>query len=116
MIAKKRFGNHLKLLVLISFFLLLPAFSTTAFAKSFSFTSVNVDLHVNPDGSIDLIENRTFDFEGDFSWATYEVFIKGATDITSFEVLENGQPFQQSPAGTAGTVNITKSPNSIKAQ
>ena len=116
MIAKKRFGNHLKLLVLISFFLLLPAFSTTAFAKSFSFTSVNVDLHVNPDGSIDLIENRTFDFEGDFSWATYEVFIKGATDITSFEVLENGQPFQQSPAGTAGTVNIAKSPNAIKAQ
>ena len=32
--------------------------------------SVKIDAQVNSDGSVDVVEQRTYDFDGSFSWAT----------------------------------------------
>jgi uncharacterized membrane protein len=42
-------------------------------AKSYDFPEVRIDATVQPDGSIDLVEKRTFDFDGQFSFAFFTI-------------------------------------------
>jgi uncharacterized membrane protein YgcG len=70
--------------------------------KSYSFPEVRIDATVLPDGSIRLVEQRTFDFDGDFSFAFFTVD-EVNDHVREFEVRERGQtlPFDEtSPAGT----------------
>jgi uncharacterized membrane protein YgcG len=61
-----------------------------AFAKSYHFTRVLIDATVLPDGSLQLVEQRTYDFSGDFHGADYT--IQWPSDkIEDFTVEENGR-------------------------
>jgi uncharacterized membrane protein YgcG len=62
-----------------------------AFTKSYSFPEVRVDATVLPDGSLRLVEHRTFDFDGDFSFAFFTIAWP-FEQIRDFEVSENGRP------------------------
>lgn len=42
-------------------------------AKSYDFPEVKIDALVKPDGSLTLIEQRTFDFDGEFSFAFFTI-------------------------------------------
>ena len=69
-----------------------------AFAqKSYDFPRVRVDATVRPDGSLDLVERRTFDFDGDFSFAFFTIDWP-VEQIERFKVAENGQPLPVSTA------------------
>jgi uncharacterized membrane protein YgcG len=59
--------------------------------KSYSFPKVRVDATVLPDGSLRLIEHRTFDFDGDFSYAFFTV-AEPFAEIRDFRVSENRRP------------------------
>ncbi len=53
-----------------------------ALAKSYSIDQVTIDATVNPDGSLDVIENRHFDFSGKFNgvyWKLVEGEYEGRT-------------------------------------
>ena len=41
--------------------------------KSYDFPEVQIDATVQPDGSLDLVERRTFNFDGEFSFAFFTV-------------------------------------------
>ena len=43
------------------------------FGKSYEFPRVEIDATVLPDGSLDLVEKRTFDFDGEFSFAFFTI-------------------------------------------
>lgn len=96
--------------------MLLFANINTALAKDYFFSNVNIDIYVNPDGSFDWVENRTFDFSGDFHWAEYKVYKTRAENIVNFQVLENGRQFEADASGSPGTVFITDTNDSVTAK
>jgi uncharacterized membrane protein len=59
--------------------------------KSYVFPEVRIDATVRPDGSLDLVERRTFDFDGDFSVAFFTVAWP-VSQIEDFKVAEDGRP------------------------
>jgi uncharacterized membrane protein len=59
--------------------------------KSYVFPRVEIDATVRPDGSLDVVERRTFDFDGDFREAFFTVAWPEA-QIEGFTVTESGRP------------------------
>lgn len=59
--------------------------------KSYDFPRVEIDALVKPDGSLTLIERRTFDFDGEFSFAFFTVDWP-VEQVEDFSVTENGRP------------------------
>lgn len=59
-------------------------FAAPAHAKSYSMTKVDIEAEVQPDGSMIVTEQRTFDFNGDYTFAYWEID-KGGSD--SLEML-----------------------------
>jgi uncharacterized membrane protein len=60
-------------------------------SKSYDFPRVEIEATVRPDGSIDLVERRTFDFDGEFSFA-YFTIAWPVEQIEGFAVTENDRP------------------------
>lgn len=63
--------------------------------KSYDFPRVEIDATVQPDGSLDLVERRTFDFDGDFSFAFFTIDWP-VEQIEEFSVTEDGRPLNVS--------------------
>ena len=92
----KRFKFPILLSVFCSFLLLfIFPFSASVLAKDYHFPSVKISAQINDDGSVDVVENRTYSFDGSFSWATMwipeRVTRQGKTyqaKITNFNVRE----------------------------
>src|SRR3954451_3165926 len=64
----------------------------SAQAKSYHFSRVLIDATVLPDGSLQIVDHRTYDFSGDFHGADYT--IQWPSDkIENFKVEENGKGF-----------------------
>lgn len=66
-------------------------------AKSYDFPDVRIDATVRPDGSLVLVERRTFDFDGEFSFAFFTVDWP-PEQIEGFSVSEKGRPIPVSAA------------------
>lgn len=58
--------------------------------KSYSFPEVRIDATVLPDGSIRLVEHRTYEFDGEFSFAFFTV-AEPPANVLDFEVREDGR-------------------------
>lgn len=58
--------------------------ATPALAKSYSMPSVAIDAYVEPTGDVRVVESRTFDFSGSFSWVQWKMLM---TNSTGIEVL-----------------------------
>src|ERR687891_1288616 len=65
--------------------------------KSYEFPRVEIDASVLPDGSLELVERRTFAFDGRFSFAFFTVDWP-VDQIVNFEVSENGRSIPVSTA------------------
>jgi len=97
-------------------FVMLACGASSALAKDYHFTKVNIDVQVQPDGSFDFTEKRTYKFSGDYSWAYYKLYLQGASDITDFQILEGDKVFEESHTQTPGTVQISKTTDYIYAK
>ena len=71
--------------------LALPLWLAFAGNKSYDFPRVEIDAAVRPDGSLDLVEHRTFDFDGEFSFAFFTMAWPPER-IEGFTVTEGGRP------------------------
>jgi uncharacterized membrane protein YgcG len=94
---------------------LFPACSPS---KSYSFPSVRIDATVHPDGSLSLVEQRTFDFHGHFHYAFFTVEHKQFDDVTDFAVREGDRTYTPGTATTAGHMvfddNVLEGPGGFK--
>jgi uncharacterized membrane protein YgcG len=90
-------------ILLIGFFALSAPREAT---KDFHFPEVLIDATVHPDGTLEVDERRTFDFRGEFSFATFTVDWPFA-QIEGFEVSENGQPLSAAPTPTTDGLTAT---------
>ncbi|MGH2692369.1 MAG: DUF2207 family protein [Actinomycetota bacterium] len=58
--------------------------------KSYDFPEVRIDATLQPDGSLDLVEQRTFDFDGEFSFAFFTIDWP-TEQIDGFSISERGK-------------------------
>jgi hypothetical protein len=93
----------------------LLASGPAAGAKSYTLPEASVEVVVRPDGSVDVSEHITFDYDGDFqgAWRDFPSRFGEQVLPDSVQVSEAGQPYE--PGGTpvlgesgpAGTFAIT---------
>ncbi len=93
--AARGSSRGIVLIVLLAFGIpiaatVIPLWLALAGNKSYEFPRVRIDATVRPDGSLNLVERRTFDFDGEFSFAYFTVAWP-FDRITGFRVAEGGR-------------------------
>jgi len=101
--------------VTVALVLLVPACSG---GKSYSFPRVIIDATVNQDGSLSIVEERTFDFHGRFHFAFFTVEHKQFDDVVDFSVREGPQEYVPGGEEVPGSVlfedNVLEGPGGFK--
>lgn len=77
------------LVLLVLCFIALLATPQMIWAKSYSMPQVDIHAQVEPDGSLHVVESRTFDFSGSFS-AVWWTFSKGDITVSSVSDSKTG--------------------------
>src|SRR5215213_11656120 len=105
------------MLALVFAVLLAGPFAAAAEAqdKSFSLPRADVVASVQPDGSVLVTENITYDFSGSFEGGYREIPLKDGMSVTDVSVSENGRQYAPGASaelgssgapGTYGTANL----------
>lgn len=68
-------------------------------AKSYYVSQVRIEVAVQPDGSMNVVERRTFVFDGSFSWVIQDLVLRGSQGITDIVVSEGGRPYARATSG-----------------
>lgn len=76
-------------------FLLLIFMINISFAKDYSIPKVKIDVTINKDGSANFIEERTYSFQGNFSFGYYDLPKKGYESLELFEIYENDYVYKK---------------------
>lgn len=79
-----------KPLVILLVVLIFMLFPVQALAVEYSISEVTIDAQVNAEGTVDVEEHHTYEFEGDFNGITREIVPKEGTSIQKFNAYENG--------------------------
>ncbi|ANU23248.1 DUF2207 domain-containing protein [Planococcus donghaensis] len=74
--------------------LVVALFPVQAMAVEYSISNVTIDAHVNANGSVDVTENHTYKFEGDFNGITREIIPKDGTSIQQVTATEGNRKLQ----------------------
>ncbi|MGI6627690.1 MAG: DUF2207 domain-containing protein [Bacillota bacterium] len=85
----------------------------TALAKSYHVSNLHIVATVNPDGSMDVVETRTFNFRGSFSWVIQDLSLAGSSGITNIQISENGRAYALAESG-AGTYSYRQAGNKLE--
>nr|WP_251047922.1 DUF2207 domain-containing protein [Planococcus sp. ISL-109] len=67
---------------------------TQAFAVDFDITEVRIDAQLNEDGTADVTEQFTYQFDSDFEGITRSLIPKEGTSIEGFAAAENGNALE----------------------
>jgi uncharacterized membrane protein len=110
--------RFMKMLLLFSLFVFLTLCCTgqALGAKYYRIQSVIIQAQLNPDGSMDIQEARTYKFRGTFHWATYFLPKEKIGEIVDFSVREEGKPYLRSRAGSEGTYEYDETPEFVQAK
>jgi uncharacterized membrane protein len=84
--------------------------------KNYSIDSVIITSQLHPDGSMDVVEKRTYRFRGHFHWATYFLPIERTGGVVDFSVGEEGKAYFRSQEGNEGTYQYGETSESISAK
>lgn len=88
-----------------------------ASAKSFVFSRVAIDATVWATGSMQVVEERTYRFDGSFSWASYRLPLKGASRIQGIRVGDEKGPYTAATASGdppgPGTFRVTQDGDAV---
>lgn len=79
-------------LIIVFLTLLVPG---KAFAKDYFFPSVKITININTDGTFDVVEQRTYQFSGEFHWATYNLQKSGFEGIENFSIGDESGPYEK---------------------
>ena len=115
-VVKSRITKIFILFLLV--LLLLSMKPLDSFAQDYYFPFVNVRIDINNDGSFNVIEERTYNFSGDFHWATYTLGKGGYDYIEDFLIEdENGYyELTNSETSNPGTYTFTDNGSSYEAK
>lgn len=85
-------------------------------AKDYSIQLVVIDARLNSDGSMDITEKRTYNFDGHFHWATYLLPTGNTGGVVDFSLGEQGIPYLRSQSEAEGIYQFDENPESIQAK
>ena len=85
-----------------------------ATAKSFVFTRVAIDAAVGTDGSLRIIEARTYAFNGDFTWASYRLPLEPHHRVEEILVSDERGAYSLSGARSPGTYEFRRSNTAVE--
>ena len=106
--------NSVFLSIFITLFLLFP-FQSFA-AKTYHIIQVNIDAQLHPDGSMDILESRTFQFDGQFSFVFRTLPSSAPVTFDDFRISENGKMYRRSESQEPGTYRITQNSDGIEVR
>ncbi|HAC16179.1 MAG TPA: hypothetical protein DCE78_09600 [Bacteroidetes bacterium] len=98
--------NYFDVIVKFTFITLLFFISIEVQAKSYKVERVVIEARIQPDGSVFYKEIRTYNFDGSYSKANYELSKRGFDSIRDVTISENGIPFILSDSDYPGTYSI----------
>jgi uncharacterized membrane protein len=81
-------------------------FYVPAKSKSYRIERVAILAQVNPDGSMDIQESRTYRFRGQFKWADYRLPIKGFLSVENFTLRDEDMAYRPSDSEERGTYQV----------
>jgi hypothetical protein len=99
-----------KILFLIFLLILISSFKLT-FAKDYSIPHVKIEVTLNKDGSASFIEERTFTFDGSFSFGYYDLPKEGYEKLEEFLVYEGETLYKKENSKLSQTYYIEDSGN-----
>lgn len=73
--------------------------SETLADKRYTIDAVRIRAVVDSSGGVWISESRTYTYKGRFSFATYELALRGIPDISNIEVSEGGRGFSEIAPG-----------------
>ncbi|MGB8657798.1 MAG: DUF2207 domain-containing protein [Candidatus Zixiibacteriota bacterium] len=85
-------------------------------AKDYSIQSVIIDARLNSDGSMNIVERRTYQFNGHFHWATYSLPTDKTAGVADFSVGEDGRLYSEGHQEAEGTYQYQETPGSVNAE
>lgn len=97
-------------LIIIVFYLFL---AVSAVAKDFSIPEIQIEVQVNPDGTLQITEHRNYVFDGSYSWANYNIPKEGFTHIRDIQVSEGENFYTNLNSEEPGTFLVEESDNNI---
>jgi len=71
--------------ILLGLLLVLPFI---VFGKSYYYPEISTEIHFTPEGNAQIIQERTYAFDGSFSWAFVDLKKQGASDIAFNQLSE----------------------------
>ncbi|NMA92902.1 MAG: DUF2207 domain-containing protein, partial [Firmicutes bacterium] len=85
---------------LVLIFLLCFVTPAYADARSYYFPRVMIEAELRPDGSMGVVEERTFNFNGRYRGAWEYIYLKDHASVKDVLVSEEGVAYEQMPPGT----------------
>ena len=72
--------------------LVLASILASGFAKSYFYPEIKTDVYLQPDGTARIVQERTYSFNGSFSWAFVDLARKGSSgiELVGLEELTDG--------------------------
>lgn len=80
-------------------------------ARSYYVSQVRIEAKVQPDGSMDVVERRTFVLDGSYTFVIQDLVSSGSQGITDIVVSEGGQPYARATSGNKVYTYKTTAPN-----
>ncbi|MCH8487715.1 MAG: DUF2207 domain-containing protein [Candidatus Cyclonatronum sp.] len=77
-----------------------------ALAKDYEIPALRIVAEIRPSGEVFITEERTFRFEGSYSWFEQDIRKLGFREIREIEVREGGQQFRFEDSNEPGTYSI----------
>lgn len=87
--------------------------STGLFANTYEIPEILVEVTITPSGVVKIQEHRTYDFDGDFSWADYRLPKRGFSEIKNIQVSDGDTAYINENSEQPGTFNISENNNAI---
>ncbi|MCE5223469.1 DUF2207 domain-containing protein [bacterium] len=84
----------------IGFFIFLQVYPPSVQAKTLAIPSVDIVAAIRQDGSVEIVENRTIRFDGDFTYGFYELPKAKTGDLTDFSIADESITYQYDSVGS----------------
>src|SRR3989338_6482611 len=80
-----------KRLMLYLFAIFILSFSVSAAYKDYYWQDITTHLYLNSDGTVDVVESQTFDFQGPFTFAYRYFHYDEISSVEDIRIFENGR-------------------------
>jgi len=82
--------------------------------KDYEIPEIRIEVSVNTDGTVQVTERLTYNYDGSFSQAQYVLPRRGFTAISDIQISENGTSYINKNTEEPGTFSVSKNDESIR--